>query len=136
MVTAKEQRQRTKKSYPMLPRQLRHHLQSQAGAIGVRALAAKLHLTEGWLYRILGDGNARVRQSSIELITRRLEGRPQQEDGQPTSAGGDFTLRLTMGIKKAERLVAHCDLNGITPSAFVTDLVEKKLDELWGPEPK
>jgi hypothetical protein len=133
------------REYPKLPRALRAELLRHVGIGGASALAAKTGLHVGVIYRFVRDANVGARRSTIEALSRALGVAPESNGNgahheEPVPPKPErpkpeaFTLRVGLTVKRAERLVSHCDLHGITMSSFVAGLIDAKLDEIWGKE--
>lgn len=144
------------RTFPRLPRGIRDELLRQVGTYGVPALAQRIGVDKSNLYRIVRDSRAPMWRSTIDAITAGLSnlnghtnGRAEPEPPSSPSVAlppraaeanavlqreQEFTLRVTLPVKRAERLVAHCDLVGIPLSQFVGSLIDRHLDAEWGQE--
>ena len=146
---------RKPRTFPRLSRALHAELLRQAGTYGVPALAQRMGVDKSNLYRIIRDSRAPMWRSTIDAITAGLSNSnghgsaySEAAPSSPSHAAPalppapapalqpdrDFTLRVTLPVKRAERLVAHCDLVGIPLSQFVGNLIDKHLDAEWGQE--
>lgn len=122
------------REHPHVPNRLRSELMRQAGSIGVPAVAAKTGLTPSCLYRIIGDGKATARRTTIERLAKGLDQKDTTNGHSIPVPDSEFAVRVLLPVKRAQRLLAHCELKGITMSAFVGQLIDEILDKEWGVE--
>lgn len=131
------------KEYPKLPRALRAELLRQVGSVGAAVIAEKTGVTIGTIYRLVRSADIGARRATINALAQHFGQTESNGNGahvEPTSPKPErpkpeaFTLRVGLTVKRAERLVSHCDLHGITMSSFVAGLIDAKLDEIWGKE--
>lgn len=128
------------REHPKLPRALRAELLRQSGTIGVPALAQKAGLHVGVLYRLIREANVAARRSTVEKLTAALGLPPEPTDGasnghvRKVAAPVGFSLPLVIEIRRAERLLAHCELHGVSMSQYVAGLIDASLDAEWGKE--
>lgn len=124
-------------SYPRFSRPLRQDMVRLIGQIGVGAFAAKVGVTPSAVHRWLQDPNCGAQRTTIAKVVA-IVGGPQKANGHANGEAappdGMFELRVKLGVRRAERLVAHCELHGITMSALVAQLIDEKLDAVWGKE--
>jgi hypothetical protein len=131
------------KSYPRFSRALRVDMLRLIDQVGVGDFASKVGVTNSAVYRWLEDPNVGVQRATMAKVVAVVGGpakangsnghaAPNGNNGQPPPS--EFTLRVAIGVKRAERLLAHCDLHGVSMSQFVAKLIDERLDAEWGKE--